>query len=367
MNQNIKLYVLCRHKLGLTVDEIYCELKILLKSKPNKNLLQKWTKLYDSEKNSRKKETMIKYCKNNQIESNALFKFPMSKQGSHRILKMKFYALCRYQLKAKLKPIMKELNFLFLEDNLNVINSWIQESKNGLTEALESEKNYFNTDKIKELEDKIAILINDNLKNKTNEQLQQVDSQNISLQNRIVELENLNRKLSSELEEVRCKYTKLKIMYKSETNKNEKLESDVTNITKQLNEVKKFPQEKYDLLKTEYLNLSSKYSNIKCELINSSNESLKLKTKEFQKRLYQYKKYRGKTNQLISYHRIKQRELFYIKFKYQTNRHRFHLKRLIHEVKEKFLKHISSLKRQIKSSDALKEPKIKVEKFEYYG
>lgn len=102
--ENVKCYVVCRRLFNknLTVTSILKELDCLFEIKPNRVLFENWLEI----------NRQVKYYKENK-EANAKLKFELDFSHSDIVLKIQFYALCRYQLRENVENIFKELKHLF--------------------------------------------------------------------------------------------------------------------------------------------------------------------------------------------------------------------------------------------------------------
>ena len=129
--QNIKFYVLCRHKLNVPGDKIFSEINRLFGTYLNRSYgdsVGRWIKLYASEPDPARRIDHFSFSRRNRYAmENLKFRLHHDLSEPNSIQKKKFYSMCRYQLHATQTEICAEMNEIFDEDALYVINEWIEQ------------------------------------------------------------------------------------------------------------------------------------------------------------------------------------------------------------------------------------------------
>jgi hypothetical protein len=129
--QNIKYYVLCRHKLHVAGDKIFTEINKLFGPFQNRSYADsvgRWIELYENEPDPAKRLDQFSFSRRNTYAMSFLkFQLHHDLSEPNSIQKKKFYSMCRYQLNVSQMEICAEINEIFDEDALYVINEWIEQ------------------------------------------------------------------------------------------------------------------------------------------------------------------------------------------------------------------------------------------------
>ena len=126
--QNIKFYVLCRHRLNTPSEQIFAEINKLFgvcQTRTYADSVVRWIELYESPSLTvRERHDLFSYSRRNKYGTETLrFQMRHDLSEPNSIQKKKFYTMCRYQLEATPADICT----IFEQEALYVVNDWIEQ------------------------------------------------------------------------------------------------------------------------------------------------------------------------------------------------------------------------------------------------
>lgn len=390
--QNIKFFVICRHKLNIPPVKIYKEIKSLFGDNINRSIedsVDRWIQTYTQETNQNKRDYEFSYSRRNKFAYDHLLFQLTSSTESNSIQKKKFYALCRFQLEQNVLQICQEINDLFCNDALVVLNQWIQENWKIAPSNLMAPYNQIDLSKlnVEELESKCLNLIilqmnlNQKLEDckqelnelrKENELLTQ-DKQRLDKKQQINSADEINlakkywennlTKLNNELSDLKSANSAMDCNLYKLKNDNSFKDNEISNLKMELKKMKNFYDDQIVLLqkhsddslfsyKESFLNLTDKvkFSEALNTTLNNRIRKLACKNKCIKQTCF---KRVQRTSKLISLNRVKLREVFYLKMKYlikQNEKQQKSTSFIIKSIKSDYSEKIFKLNEQLKST-----------------